>query len=246
MKVIDVLTPQNLKLELKLATPWIRIGAFFVDQVIILLVGVVVLLLSVALESLNLGETFYQLLWLTVFAFYVFYSLIFEMVWNGQTPGKRLLSIRVIRMDGERVDTDEVVSRWIMRIPDLMLSAGSLAVLMISSSKYNQRVGDVLGGTIVVKENSRAEGVSLSHVLKLDTLASYEPSYPAVRHLSEDEAVLLKKVINRYEKHQNEGHLKAVQQMVNKMEEVLEIKKAEKNSIEFLRTLLKDYIVLTR
>ncbi len=91
-----------------------------------------------------------------------------------------------------------------MRVIDLYLSAGILAMILVSSSRYNQRFGDMLEGTIVVKERS-CGGVSLSHAQKLDTTESYEPVYKAARLLSEDEALLIKSTLVRHEKFHNEG-----------------------------------------
>ncbi|NVK26485.1 MAG: RDD family protein [Flavobacteriia bacterium] len=245
MKTIDVLTPQNVKLELQLAPAGIRVAAFALDQVVFLLSLFLIIYTVGELFSYN-STTYEVFIYLIFLPFVVFYSLFMELIWNGQTIGKKIMGIRVMRMDGEPVGVDEVLSRWFMRLVDILMSAGSLALLMVSTSRYNQRFGDVLGGTIVVRERSTHQSVSLSHVMKLDTKDSYEPVYPRARLLSEDEALLLKRTLVRYESRQNEGHQKAVLELSNKLEEVLEIKKAEKKHTDFLRTLLKDYIVLTR
>ncbi|KAB2814380.1 RDD family protein [Phaeocystidibacter luteus] len=245
MKTIDVLTPQNVKLELQLAPAGIRIAAFALDQVFFL---VLLFLITYTIgELFSYNSTTYEIFIYFIFLpFIIFYSMIMELIWNGQTIGKKLLGIRVMRMDGEPVGVDEVLSRWFMRLVDILMSAGSLALLMVSTSRYRQRFGDVLGGTIVVRERNAQQSVTLSHVMKLDTKDSYEPVYPRARLLSEDEALLLKRTLVRYESRPNEGHQKAIVELSNKLVEVLEIKKAEKKHTDFLRTLLKDYIVLTR
>ncbi len=244
MNTIDIHTPQNVKLEMTLASSGLRLAAFAIDQVIF--ISTLIILSLVSTFVFGFDDDFLEVfIWLVIIPFIFFYSLIFESLWNGQTPGKRLVGIRAIRLDGEPLRMDEALSRWFMRIIDLYLSGGILAMLLVSSSRYNQRFGDMLGGTIVVKDKASG-GVSLSHVMKLDTTDSYEPVYRSARLLQEEEALLVKNALIRYEKYPNEGHLKAIHELVSKLEEVLEVKKAKKSSTDFLRTLLKDYIVLTR
>lgn len=244
MKTVDIQTPQNVKLEVQLASFGMRLGAFALDQLFfwIGLYALVLLLITVS----SAGETIMEIVfWLLLMPFYVFYSAFFELIWAGQTPGKRLLGIRVIRFDGDKVRMDEVLSRWFMRFVDIFLTAGTLATLMIVSGKYSQRVGDILAGTIVVRDKSE-RSISLNHVLNLDTVDSYTPQYPRARLLSEDEALLIKQVVLRFEQRPNEGHRLAVKELVLRLQEVLEIEMEEKRETDFLRKILKDYIVLTR
>lgn len=244
MKTVDVKTPQNVVLELQLAGFGHRLGAFLLDQIIF---WVSVLLLDFfANKAGNIsGHMEEVLFWLVVFPLYVFYSAVFELFFSGQTPGKRIVQIRVIRLDGGRVQLDEVLSRWFMRIFDIVLTSGALGALMVLSSKYSQRVGDVLGGTIVVRDKSE-KSVDLAHVTNLETTDNYEAKYATAYLLSEDEAMLLKRTIIRFEKNGTEGHKAAIDELASKLEEVLNIQREEKKTTDFLRKVLKDYIVLTR
>lgn len=246
MKTINIQTPQNVTLELQLANFGMRLAAFALDQAIfwltILLLVLMMVWMQVDYVFSNLGEV---LFWLVIFPFYVFYSAFFELVWAGRTPGKRILKIRAIRWDGGRVKLDEVLSRWFMRIFDIVLTGGSMASILVISGKYSQRLGDVLGGTIVVRDRME-RAISLEHLLQLETVENYEPTYPSARLLSEDEALLLKQTLLRYERNQSAGNIKAIKELIAKLEEVLEIEKGNTKSIEFLKKVLKDYIVLTR
>lgn len=245
MNTVDVLTPQNVKLELKLATVGQRGAAFVIDQAVF--IAYLILVLFALILPFGLSEDVAMFIYIfLVYPVIFFYSLGMELLFHGQSIGKMALGIRVIRLDGEPIGMDEALSRWFLRIVDIYFSIGSLAILMISSGKYNQRFGDILGGTIVIKEKTVLNSVSLSHVMNLDTKDSYEPVYPRARLLKEEEAMLVKTTLSRFESKRNDGTKKAVEELVNKLEDVLEIKKTEKSNVEFLRTLLKDYIVLTR
>ncbi|GGH74239.1 RDD family protein [Phaeocystidibacter marisrubri] len=245
MKTVDIQTPQNVTLELQLASFGMRLAAFALDQTIFwLTIGLLSLLgMWFFPYASNTVEEIY--IWLIVMPFYIFYSAIFELAWAGRTPGKRILGIRAIRLDGGRVKLDEVLSRWFMRIFDILLTSGALASVLILSGKYSQRLGDVLGGTIVVRDRME-RNVTLKHILNLETTENYEPVFPNARLLSEEEALLIKQTVLRVERNPTSGHEQAVKELVAKLEEVLGITKGKEKSTDFLRKVLKDYIVMTR
>lgn len=230
---------------MSLASTAMRVAAFAIDQVVF--IALLLIFIFGILEPFNPSDG--VTLFLVVFILYpliFFYSLMMELLFKGQSVGKMILKLRVIRLDGEPLGVDEALSRWFLRLIDIYLSLGSLAVLMTASNPFRQRFGDVLGGTIVISEGSDLDKVSLKHVKGLDTTDSYEPVYPRARLLSEDEAMIIKKAIIRHDSKNNDGTFKAIVELSNKLEEVLEIKKTEKDYPSFLRTVLKDYVVLTR
>lgn len=83
------------------------------------------------------------------------YHVAFESLWNGQTPGKRLVGIRVIADDGAPVGAFAVVVRNLVRIIDFLPFPYALGVLVMLITPKGQRIGDLVAGTIVVK--ARAE-----------------------------------------------------------------------------------------
>ncbi len=93
------------------------------------------------------------LLILAVFMVFFGYFAIFEAVWNGQTPGKRITHIRVIKDSGRPITPAESVGRNLMRIvdssPAFLYAVGIVSVLL---SKQNKRLGDFVAGTIVIHE----------------------------------------------------------------------------------------------
>jgi hypothetical protein len=135
--------------------------------------------------------------------------------------------------------------RWMFRILDIYGSFGGIAFLGIISSTNNQRMGDILANTVVVslKKDNR---MKLENLLKLDKDKKYQPVYPMVTRMDEETMLVVKEVLKKQMKYPNEAHNKAFDLLVDKMAVELEIKKVPKNKTEFLKTLLKDYILLTR
>jgi uncharacterized RDD family membrane protein YckC len=80
------------------------------------------------------------------------YRMIFELVWKGQTPGKRILNIRVVRDDGSYVNAFAVILRNIFRIIDMLPISHLVGVITMIISKKNKRIGDIVAGTIVIAE----------------------------------------------------------------------------------------------
>jgi len=95
---------------------------------------------------------------LVLFLLFAGYFILFEWLWNGQTPGKRLLKLRVIREDGRPITLWEAIARNLLRIfdavPGFILPVYSVGLIAIFMSGRDQRVGDVFAGTVVIRERT--------------------------------------------------------------------------------------------
>jgi uncharacterized RDD family membrane protein YckC len=93
---------------------------------------------------------------LVLFLIFAAYFIVFEWLWNGQTPGKRLMRLRVIRDDGRPVTLWEAIARNLLRIcdavPGFILPVYSIGLIVIFLSSRDQRVGDIFAGTVVIRE----------------------------------------------------------------------------------------------
>lgn len=98
------------------------------------------------------------LLIIIIFALFCGYFVFFEWLWNGQTPGKRLLKLRVIREDGRPITLWEALARNLLRIfdavPGFFLPIYSIGLITIFASHRDQRIGDMFAGTVVIRERT--------------------------------------------------------------------------------------------
>ena len=94
------------------------------------------------------------LLILLIFGFQWCYFNLFEWIWNGQTPGKRMLHLRVIKIDGSPVSGIDVLLRNLSRPIDTLGPMGLNVLFMIFVSRKAQRLGDVMAGTLVIHETA--------------------------------------------------------------------------------------------
>src|SRR5277367_1415113 len=91
---------------------------------------------------------------LAYFVVYFGYFAIFEVLWNGQTPGKKKEGLRVIKDSGRPISPAEAIGRNLMRIVDQLPFLYALGICSVLLSRQNKRLGDFVAGTIVVHEKS--------------------------------------------------------------------------------------------
>lgn len=247
MNNIEITTTQNVTIEYQFASLGERILAFFID---IMLLGIMSVVWNMVI-GVTIGNMFYHdyflMLFLTTFVpllGYFLYFLLFEG-FTGQTIGKKMVNIKVVRLDGQEPMLSDYSIRALFHLVDTVFSAGILAITLVSATDKRQRIGDMAANTCVVKLNPTST-FRLYDILKIDSLNNYEPVYPQVAQLKEEDMLLVKSVLFRYRKHQNEAHSLAVIETTNHLIDVLNITDYPNDGITFLSTILKDYIVLTR
>lgn len=154
---LTIETPEQIALEFPLAGVGSRGLALCVDTLIqviaALIVAVIVMLALPDLSRTWVGAKNWvtAIAWFLLFCLYWGYFAAFEILWNGQTPGKRQAKIRVISASGRPITAFEGIARNMLRAID---SLGLYAVGCISSAidKRNRRLGDMVAGTVVVHE----------------------------------------------------------------------------------------------
>ncbi|HEY1045166.1 MAG TPA: RDD family protein [Bacteroidia bacterium] len=247
MQLIEINTPQNVKIEYQLAGVGQRIFAFAIDFVLLFIVNIlfIIFYLSKA-ESLQTEYIIYFIL-SVITCFYTLYS---EMLMNGQTIGKMALGIKVIKLNGEELEFFDYFSRWSTRLIDIYFSSGVLAIIMIVSNKSGQRLGDILAGTAVIRKKS-SYGFRLNDIVRLNERSreNYEFQFPLAKNLEEKDVILIKQVIQRYSVHSNSTHKNALDLLVQKVAQIVELRdvpRSDESKIKFLKQLITEYIILTR
>jgi uncharacterized RDD family membrane protein YckC len=162
-EVLIIETPERVPLQFALASIGNRFLACAVDHFIQFLAIFLLLWLLVGISNVKLSEASQPLprwaLAVFILAYFLIlsgYFVFFEWLWRGQTPGKRLLKLRVIREDGRPITFWEAAARNLLRIFDMMPAIGvpfySVGLIAVFISGRDQRVGDLFAGTVVVRE----------------------------------------------------------------------------------------------
>jgi uncharacterized RDD family membrane protein YckC len=160
---LRISTPEQVAFHYEVAGIGSRFVASLLDHLIIF---VALMLISCAAISLGpvaiLGEgtdaaAYWVLAFLVLVYFLIFwgYFVLFEMLWNGQTPGKRSMRLRVIRHSGQPIGGGEAVTRNLVRIIDFMPGFYGIGLISMFIDKDARRLGDFAAGTIVIREGEQ-------------------------------------------------------------------------------------------
>ena len=182
-----VLTPERVSLQFDVAGIGSRAAAALIDTAIQATIATALFILFIVLYSpARLGNAAGGLVpgdagvWLGVLVlifvslgvFFLLwgYYMVFEIVWSGQTPGKRALGIRVIRENGYPLRAGDAVVRNLVRIIDGPPAGAVVGALVMLFNERAKRLGDFAAGTIVVREGRRQ---------RLDQLPGFSGLTPA-------------------------------------------------------------------
>jgi len=230
MSKIKIRTTQNIELEYRTAGIGPRLLAYIIDSIIFIAFFSLIAGLLSQIIGINMG------IWImyTLLGIYVFYDLVCETWLDGQSIGKRILKIKVIRVDGGHPSLGDYIMRWMFRLIDITITAGGLALLLIAFSKKHQRLGDIAAGTTVI---SLKPPDKLLGSIFTETADEHEVSYPEVMNLSDRDISLIKEIINGAQISENSD---IVYKLYAHLENVLGTK-AKHPPRQFIRILLADY-----
>ncbi len=161
---LELTTPEGVTLDLELAGVGSRALAGALDFIIqmMLLYGAIIVFLIGAFAGG--GNPFFVIATgvLAIVAVLIGYHVLFEVWVGGQTPGKRMIGLRVVRADGGPVGIAHSLIRTLLRIIDFLPSLYAIGLVAIFATTRNQRLGDLAAGTVVILDRSRHPKPALS------------------------------------------------------------------------------------
>lgn len=234
MQTIQVRTTQNVFIQYPLASVGDRILGFLIDRLILVAYIIAIVALFIKLEM----EVIW--VWLIIVGVpFLFYHLFFEILMNGQTPGKRAMNIQVIRMDGTPATIGDYLLRWIFSFVDFYILSGVIAVIVVAVGGKGQRVGDVVAGTSVVKLIQQKE-ITAGQIF-VAAPQDYIPTFNQVVHLNDRDIELIQRALEVNRDQQNAEPMMAVTERIKNLLGVQTDLPPEK----FLYTVIKDFQHLT-
>jgi uncharacterized RDD family membrane protein YckC len=145
-----VITPEAVPLELDVAGVGSRMIAIVIDMSIQF---AVFLLILFVLDSLQVNDTVGTVaILVSIPVLFWGYFFFFEGLWHGRTPGKRTQRLRATRTDGQPMSGGQMFVRNLVRIVDFLPAYYVIGVISIVLTKRSQRLGDLAGGTLVIRE----------------------------------------------------------------------------------------------
>lgn len=189
---LDVATPERVAVELPIAGVGSRAMAYLVDVGLLFLVGLVAYFAVTFLVPdpvnavLGLSRLARVLGAVALFAALWIYWTAFEVAWHGQTLGKRLMRIRVVRLDGSPVTAVDSAIRNLLRLVDFFPACYPVGLVTMLFDAKHRRVGDLVAGTVLIRE----EAIDLSR---------FEAAAPAAQALSNRELDVVTDLLRRFD-----------------------------------------------
>jgi len=245
MSELSITTTQNVNISFSAASVGDRILAQLIDLLVKIAYVVVVYYIFFYLiglnEYLDKADKWSVMGILMFFGLpIIFYSLVQESLWEGQTFGKKITKIKVIKLDGYQASFGDYLIRWLFRLIEISIGNGIIGLIVIIASSKNQRLGDMAAGTAVI---SLKNNVNINHTILQEIDSDYVPTYPMVIKLSDNDVRIIKETFEMALKNKD---FRLIYKLSEKIEAVTGIKPQQAYDSEFIKVILKDYNYYTR
>lgn len=200
---VTLQTPESVEIEFTLAGIGNRALALLIDYIALGL-SIVVFWIVWGFFTVGMVDAFPNqpdiFLWLFAIALlinffiYVGYFVLFEVIWQGQTPGKRWAKIRVIRDDGRRVGIQQATLRALLRPVDDIIFIGAFMIIL---NRREKRLGDLVAGTLVVQEEFQVVAANFSISEPAKQFAQKLPEMANLSQLLPDDFATIREYLRR-------------------------------------------------
>ncbi len=245
MAKIDVTTTQNVTIQYETAGFLWRFIAWLIDTSIFVVFFLSIIYLFFSFGSVFNSNTQMTILGAILMVLKYSYSLIIEIVTNGQSIGKKIVGIVVLKLNGNALEMNDYLIRWAYRTVDFGMSFFSIGTISILMSEKNQRLGDMIASTTVVKLKPDRI-VTLDDLQNLPDKEDYVPKFPQVVRYNDEEMLALKNLLVRYQQYQNDTYYKILHDTVTKLKEQMSLEEIRLDDVSFLREIISEYVILTR
>ncbi len=234
MQTVRVRTTQNVLIDYPVASVGDRILGHLIDRLILVAYSIAVIAVLANLEL----ETWW--IWVMLLAIpWMFFSVLFEIFMNGQTPGKQVMKTKVVRLNGTPATIGDYLLRWVFSLVDFYVLSGAIALVAVAMGGKGQRLGDMVAGTSVVKLIEHRE-ISANEVF-VTAEEVHVPTFTQVTQLSDKDIELIQRAL---EVNRDHGNGQPVMVITQKIKALLGIQ-TDLPPVKFLYTIIKDYNSLT-
>lgn len=232
-------TAQNVNLDYKLIGLGERMVAFLIDGVI-LVTYMTIMENVIAISEIFDADGWTRRGFLGLFLLPAFfYSVLCHIIFGGQTVGKMILKIKVVKVDGSPTEWYNFFVRWMLRIVDLWIFSPSIGILSILLSDKKQRIGDAAAGTVVISVKKKHK---ITSTILEEVSDDYQPVFSNVTLLTDKDVRIIKEAFTISRKNND---FKTLTLLRKKICDTLGIE-TKLYDVQFIDTILKDYNYYTQ
>lgn len=240
MSELSITTTQNVTINFKAASVGERVLAFLIDIGILacyFIVVYVIILPATGLDNIISGLDSWSIMAIhgMIALPAMFYTLVQESMLEGQTVGKRIMKVKVIKIDGYQAGFSDYVIRWIFRVVEVIPPLSFVGLIAMIVSGKTQRLGDLAAGTAII---TLKNDISIDHTILKEIDSRYVPVYPLVIKLSDNDMRIIKET---YETSLRSADFSMIFKLQAKIEQVTGIKSISSNATAFVDTVIADY-----
>jgi len=250
MQTVRIKTSQNIDIDYEVAGLGERVLARVVDigvftGLFYIVYFIVIFFFLSQIDGMRAGSgegvpVFLIVLGIVYTILLVFYDLVAEVYFNGQSIGKYAIKIKVVNLDGSRPTMGQFLLRWVFRLLDFGITLGIGAVISVAVTEKKQRIGDLIAGTTLIKTKPRT---TIDELFLNTDGEEYEPVFPEVSSLTDDEITLIHEVISNF---RATGNSSVIYNMALRLKEHLGISNPlGMNDFDLLQLIIKDYSYVT-
>lgn len=234
MENLSISTTQNVAIDYQLASIGERLLAGILDYILFFVYFMFTMLIT---SIAQMGSGFLFIFFLLPV---MFYHLVCEVFFSGQSLGKLIMGIKVAKIDGSKPTLGSYVVRWIFRLVDVVLLFGAIATVTIIVNGKGQRFGDIAANTTVVRIKKK---VTLNDTMYRNVPQNYEVVYPEAINLLDEDIKVVNEVLHNIRKYRSIPAMKLTNKTRHAIENKLGIQ-SKSPSEQFLNTIVNDYSFL--
>jgi uncharacterized RDD family membrane protein YckC len=245
MSELSITTTQNVNINFNAASVGERILGYLLDLVVKGAYLFVIYLLLFAVLDMEayfdgLDQWSLAAIGLLFYLPVMFYSIVQESLFEGQTIGKRIMKTRVIKIDGYQASFGDYLIRWLFRTIDVSIGMGIIGLVTMMVNNKTQRLGDMAAGTAII---TLKNDITINNTILREIQEDYVPTYPLVIKLSDNDVRIIKET---YEASMKAADFEMIKKLQDKIEAVTGIKSLANNATGFVDTVIKDYNYYTQ
>ncbi|MEL4897849.1 RDD family protein [Crocosphaera sp. Alani8] len=226
-------TPESIELEFTLAGVGNRIYASVIDWIVLGFILIVLLSISAlfffnvpilatifSIQEDQVGLWILAIQFFVIFATYVGYFVIFETLWQGETPGKRFVKIRVIQDNGRPITLQQATLRALLRPIDELFFLGLFFIIF---GQQEKRIGDWVAGTIIIQQKQGKKGTDLAFSQEAETLAKYLQTNTDLSQLSPEDFATIRRYLQRREQMFTESRVELARKLAYQVKDIINL-----------------------